>query len=88
MSHARWCDYGDHPFAGGRPGTVVMALTEQVNNQWGGTQPSTVPASREICPECAAELGMNPDYTAPEMSPGQRKQQLAKLAASQKSLWD
>lgn len=82
MSAARWCDYGDHPFAGNRPGTIVMALTGQVSNQWGGQQPSTIPAAKEICPECAAELGMNPDYAAPDQSPGQRKAQLEKLARS------
>jgi hypothetical protein len=71
MSEARWCDYGDHPYKGGREGTVIMGRTEKIKNQWGGEQPHTEPNVKEICPECAASIGLNDGYEAPE-SPAER----------------
>jgi hypothetical protein len=72
MSECRWCDFKDHPYKGGREGTIILGKTEQVPNQFGGTQPHTQPNIKEICPECAAEIGLNDDYTAP-VSPAERK---------------
>lgn len=72
MSDARWCDFRDHPYRAGRAGTVMFGRTEQVPNQWGGQQPSTTNNVKEICPECAAELGLTEDYV-PEVSPAERK---------------
>jgi hypothetical protein len=63
VSEARWCDYRDHPYKGGQEGTIMMGQTVRMPN--GGMQ-STGQEVREICPECAAELGLNPDYKAPE----------------------
>jgi hypothetical protein len=69
VSEARWCDYRDHPYKGGREGTIMMGQTVRMPN--GGMQ-ATGQDVREICPECAAELGLNPDYQAPE-APAVRK---------------
>lgn len=80
MSGARWCDFGDHAYKEGREGTIILGRTEQVPNQWGGQQPSTTPNLREICPECAASIGLNDDYTKPEQTPEERKALLAKAA--------
>jgi hypothetical protein len=63
VSEARWCDYRDHPYKGGQEGTIMMGQTVRMPN--GGMQ-ATGQEVREICPECAAELGLNPDYKAPE----------------------
>lgn len=75
MSAARWCDYGDHAFAADREGTIVMGKVvknsktrDAYGNETGLTQ-----EVREMCPECAAELGLLPDYTAPALSPRERK---------------
>lgn len=81
MSEARWCDYGDHAFKGGREGAVTFTQTRQVRNQWGGDQPSTTQAM-ELCPECAAEIGLNDDYKAPALPPLERKKVLGKAAQS------
>lgn len=78
MSEARWCDYGDHAYKAGREGTIIMGKTVQVANQWGGQQPHTVPNLKEICPECAAQMGLNDEYKAPELSPAARKEQMEK----------
>jgi hypothetical protein len=74
VSDARWCDYRDHPFKGGQEGTITMG--QIVNGPNGGKQYKDN-EMKEVCPECAAELGMNPDYKAPE-PPAVRKELLTK----------
>ncbi len=87
MSDARWCDYGDHPFKGGRPGTIVMGRIEdglgdsrfKRNEYVTEQQMAANMQAREVCPECAATLGMNDDYQAP-LSPMQRHLAIAEEA--------
>lgn len=66
MSDARWCNYGDHAFDGSRTDTVLIGKMQQVQNQWGGQQPSITPNIKEICGDCAALIGIDGDYTPPE----------------------
>jgi hypothetical protein len=68
VSEARWCDYRDHPYKGGREGTVMMGRTETQPN---GGQAYTQNV-KEMCPECAAELGLN-EYEAPKETPAERR---------------
>jgi hypothetical protein len=68
VSEARWCDYRDHPYKGGREGTVMMGRTETQPN--GGQ--SYTQNVKEMCPECAAELGLN-EYEAPKQTPAERR---------------
>jgi hypothetical protein len=77
MTDARWCNYGNHPFDGSRLDTALIGKMQQVPNQWGGQQPSTTPNIKEICGDCAAELGITLDYKAPD-SPEERKSKLLK----------
>lgn len=70
MSVARWCDYGDHAYKGGREGTVMMGVTKA-----GGNDQDV----REMCPECAANLGLNEDYEVPE-SPAERHRTMLEAA--------
>lgn len=80
MSDARWCDLGDHAYKAGRPGTLMLGKVEEVPNQWGGSQPHTQSNIKEVCPECAAAMGLNDDYEAPE-SPAVRHSRIAKEIA-------
>lgn len=73
MSVARWCDYGDHSYKGGRKGTVMMGMT-------GDNEEQDV---REMCPECAAALGLNNDYKAPE-PPAERKAAITRGTKAQR----
>lgn len=82
MSAARWCDYGNHAFKEGADGAVTFAQTRNVRNQWGGTQPSTDTNVMEICPECAATLGLTDEYTA--ISPGERHDKVEKAVKAAK----
>lgn len=64
MSDARWCDYADHPFKGGQQGTIVMGQIDKnrsVNEYITNAQLN----AKEICPECAASLGLYDEYEAP-----------------------
>lgn len=74
MSDARWCNFGDHPFEGGREGTIVMGRIESVVS---GNEYVTANQmkAKEICPECAATLGMFDEYEAPK-SPAERRKAL------------
>ena len=52
-----------------------------IENPNGGKSYATEQEVREICPECSAEIGLSPDYTAP-ISPSDRRAEL--LAGLQK----
>jgi hypothetical protein len=53
MATARWCDFHNHPYrAPDDPDDINVV-------KFGGKE-------KEICPECAAEVGLNDDYSAPE----------------------
>lgn len=56
MSAAKWCDMGGHAYSANDDGAQELRVTQQVNNQWGGAQPSTV--VQDICGECASEAGL------------------------------
>lgn len=71
MSEARWCDYGDHAYAGGRPGTIMMGQLKMVAGP-GNAGNSIQQNVKEMCPECAAELGLITDYEAP-LPPSERR---------------
>jgi hypothetical protein len=77
MTVARWCNYGNHAFDGGRSDTLLIGAMQQVPNQWGGQQPHYEPNLREICGDCAAASGLSVDYEAPD-SPAERKAKLKK----------
>jgi hypothetical protein len=77
MTAARWCSYGNHAFDGARADTIILGKMEQVPNQWGGQQPHLEPNLKEICGDCAASMGLNMDYKAPD-DPKVRKAELLK----------
>lgn len=86
MSVARWCDYGDHAYKGGRPGTIMLGVTKEVNQSRYQSNQEIEQDVREMCPECAANLGLNDEYEAPE-SPQKRHASLldqAKKGITQK----
>lgn len=62
VAAAEWCDFANHPFKAGQTGTMRAAIKKE-----DGTQDERV-----ICPECAALMGVNDDYKAPQ-SPADRK---------------
>lgn len=64
MSGAEWCDFANHPFKAGAEG--VIRTSRKVGK---GDEVD----EHVICPECAAEIGLNPEYKAPEESPFQRR---------------
>lgn len=55
MSFAKWCDLGQHAFPEGQPGSTTLKVTEQVKNQWGGTQPCD--NVKDVCAACAKDYG-------------------------------
>jgi len=79
MSSARWCDYGDHAYKAGRPGTIMLGqLVEAKLDMYGMPARAANNIEQEVaemCPECAAELGLIRDYNAP-LPPAQRKAEL------------
>jgi hypothetical protein len=79
MSDARWCDFGDHAYKGGRPGTVMMGMTVK-ESRYAQTEQDV----QEMCPECAAALGILNDYEAPESPHARRQAMLEGLAAKDK----
>jgi hypothetical protein len=72
MSEARWCDYADHAYKGGREGTIMLGQTTK-KDAYGNVHQDV----REMCPECAAGLGLIDDYEAPA-PPSQRKVDMLK----------
>jgi hypothetical protein len=70
VSVARWCDYNNHAFKGGVRNTVMLGV---ITNDKGDQD------VREMCPECAAELGLIDDYTAPEPPALHREKVLKEL---------
>lgn len=57
MSQCLWCDFGNHPFPAGQPGSTNITLTEQVRNQWGGQQPHGI--VKDVCAACAVDMGVS-----------------------------
>ena len=55
MSQCLWCDLGQHPFPAGQSGSTTLAVRNQVQNQWGGTQPHDV--TKDVCAACAKDYG-------------------------------
>lgn len=74
MSVSRWCDYGDHAFKAGRKGTIMMGVLTGDNGEQD---------VNEMCPECAASLGLNDKYVAP-LPPAERKKELLDRAMSER----
>lgn len=64
MSIAKWCDFGAHCFSASAENAQTLSITRHVKNQWGGVQPTTI--EQDVCPECAARMGLIDDYTAPD----------------------
>src|SRR5713101_232997 len=64
MSEARWCDYGDHAYKGGRPGTIMLGQTVETHTSRYDQQVEQ--KVQEMCPERAAQLALVKAYTAPE----------------------
>lgn len=55
MVQAMWCDLGQHAFPYGQKGSTTIKISEQVRNQWGGTQPSD--NVKDVCAACAKDYG-------------------------------
>ena len=75
MSEARWCDFGNHAYKAGRPGTIMMGKLEQAKgpgNGYSGQPGQVTQEVAEMCPECAAEMGLIDNYTTPE-APAERR---------------
>lgn len=75
MSEARWCDFGNHAYKGGREGTIMMGKLEKAQgpgNSYPGQTPNITQQVLEMCPECAAEQGFITDYEAP-IAPRERR---------------
>lgn len=56
VSAAKWCDVGKHAFSGNDVDSTALAVTKQVENQFGGSQPHT--QQQDICGDCAARMGL------------------------------
>lgn len=72
MSNALWCDPGGHAFPAGQPGSTTIKLSEQVKNQWGGSQPSDTVS--DVCAACALELGYR-GLAGAKLTPQQEQEQ-------------
>jgi hypothetical protein len=53
MATARWCDFHDHAYRAPDDPDDINVVKFAGN-------------AKEICPECAAEIGLNDEYRAPE----------------------
>ena len=75
MAGAEWCDFANHPFKAGAEGTIRSQRKGKGND---------TPQEFVVCPECAASIGLNPDYEAPDDTPMQRRALLAAEAKVRK----
>ena len=82
MSEARWCDYGDHAYKGGREGTIMLGQSVVHESRYSG--PQLEQEVQEMCPECAAELGLLKNYEAPPSPAARHKAILGKVAEESK----